>query len=417
VVRFQRAFFWRATPLAQATFLRHLALLAATIVAFWLRNELAAPRITLWVLGTALLLNVAVLHLGSLSRRSLRIARWASLALGLAAWTLLIVEAGGATSPFCSGLSLEVLFATTVFSAGEVLLITVLSIAALAIAQSLQGTTATAQLWVQAGFLAFLGSLTASVAFCFAQERSVLARATRNLQARVEALQTEADESRGLGQIAEQAARRAHQFKSTLAALRGTLQLLHVGTSTHPSRLQQRSLEVAQSATARLEQMLEETLEPIRTPRAASADKVAAMAMRSSSAADQPTSLGALYQLLQGVQLEVSQAHPGLRWLGSAPSHGERSCYVAFSPQVFCEVATVLLENAAEACGTEGTVALGFELDRATASLVVEDSGTGLGTLPVEQLFRLGTSTTRISRFMSPIRCSVRSAVDAATPA
>jgi signal transduction histidine kinase len=362
-------------PLARAALLRHVALIAAMLVAFLRREQLGVGRAVLWALGAAILLNVAALLVAMRVRA--RALRWFALSLGLCTWNVLIAQTGGSHSPFCVGLALEVLFAAVLFSPADIVLVTGVGIMALA-AQQLLAPLAGGplELWIQVGFLALVGALAASLSFHAAQTEQRLQHTSRELLARITSLNHEVHESRVLGIIGENAARQAHQFKSTLSALRGTLQLMEQTRGEDPQ--QQRSLDLARHTTDQLEQMVRGVLKPAVSP-------------STNTLEDNWTPFPELCRIVEQVRTEVALAHPEVHWNQSHERGTEQELAVA--AVAFREVAWVLLENAAEAVGSSGVVALRWALEPGTLTFRVEDNGRGLEPHELEQLFRRGVSS------------------------
>src|SRR6266850_2709044 len=153
-----------AGPFGRVPFIRHLALCAAALVAYFAREELRVGNSVLWVFGFAALLNFQT---ALLSRRTgiVSIARFLSALFGVGGWTALMLLTGGVASPFIAGLSLEVVLAAMSVAPAGIAFITGGAVAGLWFQQSLLGTKGSVlALALHTGFLLVMGAATGYVA-------------------------------------------------------------------------------------------------------------------------------------------------------------------------------------------------------------------------------------------------------------
>lgn len=359
----------RTPPLERAGTVRHGALLLATIAAYCLRQNIALSRQVLWVFGLAALLNLGGACLANFTRAE-RLARWSSAVIGIGGWSTLIGLTGGVDSPFVAGLWLEVLVAATVFCGRDLLFVAALAISGLWLQEALQGGSLTRPaLSIQTAFIvAMAGAASCVVRRWTTQQRG----ASQALCDRLEGLQSEIDAARALSRIGEKTARSAHQFKSMLHALRGLMKLLE-NPSLSPE-LRKESLAAVSFSIDRLEEVVRELLRS---------------GARVGNAKGQTTA-GELLRLLDEVKREVGTAHLSVRWLLSASVDLPD---IAIPVAALRQIATTLLENAAQATPAGGTVALELQSAKGALELSVEDDGLGLVSISTQELFTWGATT------------------------
>jgi signal transduction histidine kinase len=359
-------------PLVRVAWLRHAALTGAILYAFVLREELGVSWRVLWVFGLSALFNLGA---GSLVQwpRLARFARWPLATLGLLAWSLLIALTGGsAASPFIAGLWLDILFSAALFAAEEIIVVTGLALCGLGLQQLLAAPSIPPVLWVQGVALAVLGVSTASHLRHWTNERTSLLRRAGDREQRLAALNAELDQTRALSEVGEQAARRAHRFKSTVSSLRGLLKLIDEPASRE---FQQRLLEGLHKTVDQLEDMTRATLRP----------------RQEFPAAGSCTRAGELTAILERLVQDVCRAHPAV--VVRIEPLPRQLIDVAFPAGAFGEIVVVLLENAVEAVAACGTVVVRAEQIAEGWLLSVQDDGPGVARLEAAELFRWGFTT------------------------
>jgi signal transduction histidine kinase len=349
------------SPLDRATFLRHLAISAASLAAFAMRRELHVSGRVLWVLGLAAVANVTTARCLDIPRFA-RVARGVSPVLGIAGWAALVSLTGGSASPMVAGFCLEVVFSALVFPPGGTLLVTGGVVAAMwlieiARAGGIGAGCELSRLGLQTGFVVTVGSLTFFASRRWQKENAVLAVETAAFSVRLRSLERELEGARALGQVGERTARLAHGLKNSVHSLRGLTRLIE--TPDVGSSARRQALEGLRHAIDRLE-------ETVRT------------ALRPSTADHGPRGTTTAFDLtrtLDEVIDEVARDHAGVRWVKPA---SDRLTGVALSSTALHEVLLILARNAAEACGETGEIVLRAGVEGNAFRLDVEDQGPGI---------------------------------------
>ena len=360
-----------ATSLDRIPVIRHLALCAAALAAFALRDGLRVGNSVLWVLGLAALFNLIPVFVARRPRAG-RVMLRLSAATGLAGWIALMALTGGAASPFSAGLWLEVLLAGLGGSHAGLAATTAGAVAGLwglQIVQGLEGWALAPAL--QTAFLLLVGAVTGFVVNHWVTSERRLARQLADQCRRLEEIERELDGSRALGRMGEGAARLAHGHKNATHSLRGFLSLLE--PRVQDSLESRRLVEGLRTAIARLEPVARAALDP-------------AGAVAAPATAGEAETREAVHEVVR----EISAAFPELRWSLSL-KRPLRAC--AAPPAVLREVLMIVVRNAAESMQGRGTVAVEALPNGRTLEIRVRDQGPGIAASDRDRLFTPGFTT------------------------
>jgi len=361
-----------AGPFGRVPFIRHLALCAAALVAYFARGDLRVGNSVLWVFGFAALLNFQT---AILSRRtgSTSVARFLSALFGVGGWTALMYLTGGVASPFIAGLSLEVILAAMTVAPSGIAFIAGGAVAGLWLQQALLGLKGSVlAMTLHTGFLLVMGAATGYVARRWRRQEEDLARRHTELQARLAALEVELDEAHTVGKLGENVARLAHGFKNAAHSLRGFAQLMEPRLSG--SAVDREILDGLQSAIDSLEDLARVTLGPPGSSRQQGSRTDGAETGR----------------IVREVVREVGSSFPGVHWsLSLAPVPP-----VMRAPTpVLREVLTIVVRNAAEAMQGHGEVVVEATPQEKHLEILVRDHGPGIPELDRERIFQFGYTT------------------------
>jgi signal transduction histidine kinase len=361
-----------AGPFGRVPFIRHLALCAAALVAYFAREELRVGNSVLWVFGFAALLNFQT---SILSRRtgSTSIARFFSALFGLGGWTALMFLTGGVASPFIAGLSLEVILAAMTVPPAGIAIVTGGGVAGLWLQQSLLGLGGSVlAMTVHTGFLLVMGAGTGFVVHRWRRHEEHLARRQTELKGRLAVLERELDEAHSVGKMGENVARLAHGFKNAAHSLRGFAQLMEPRLSG--SEVDREILDGLQGAIDSLEDLARVTLGPPGSSR------------QQGSGGD-GTETG---RIVREVVREVRSSFPGVQWslvLAPVPP------VVRAPTPVLREVLMIVVRNAAEAMQGRGEVLVAATTQGEHLEILVRDHGPGISEPDQESVFKLGYTT------------------------
>ena len=367
-----RKFYRPRSPLDCAALIRHVAICAAALTAYLLRDDLRVGNHVLSILAIAVLLNLGTTVLSD-RRAFRRIAHLSSSLFGLGCWSALVLMTGGVGSPFIAGFGLEIILSALIFSPPGTALTTVGAMAGLWLQQSLRGIgSSLSTLSLQTVFLLAMGGVTLFVARGWALAQQDLARQAAGLNLRLQALEEELEDARRLGRVGEATARMAHGLKNALHSLRGCARLIESRVKGAGGSRQ--ALEGLQTAIDRVEEIARVTLHPGRAgPEAHPCADGAAVSRAIAEAIE-----------------EVGRIHPAVRWVKPLAD----SCPpVALSPALLREVLLLLTQNAAEAVGDSGEIAVATSADQGILRIDIRDDGPGFPEGLRDKLFRPGWTT------------------------
>jgi len=352
--------------------LRHAAIVAATLVAWLLRDPLQVGMAVVAILGAAIALNLG-LEWFSQHRRIGPLVSGLSPFLAMISWSSLLCLTGGAASPFVAGLWLEVVL-TALTGRPPLVLLTALGgvlglwIQELAARPSPRLETA----FLQSAFLIAMGGLTALSTRRSHRARRHLRRERVRLRRRLRRLESELDVLRQTHGLGEHVARLAHALKNSVHSLRGFLSLLEPEL---PATLSAgRALAGLRTATDRLEDVVRGTIGR-GDGRLVSPDVVEGVDIEAT---------------LDRVIEELAVSLPQVRWTRSACGNlpAVRAPAALLQDLVLC-----LCHNAVEAMQGRGEVRLVARHAAGMVELSVEDSGTGLSEDTLRNLFTPGYTT------------------------
>jgi len=358
--------------LDRVSLIRHVALCAAALTAYFARQELRVGNSVLWIVALAAVLNLQVALFSGRPRLG-TIARRLSPLLGLGGWLGLMHLTGGVRSPFIAGLWLEIILSALTTSLPGIALVTAATVAGLWTEQGILGTEGLLlPLALQTGFLLATGGVTAFLAQRSRQSQNELADRLAALQQRLGALEKELDQSRALGALGQGVARLAHGYKNTVHSLRGFAKLIE--TRLAESKESHKLTEGLRTAIDRLEEMAHTTLGP---PGASGEG-----ALRSHGTATVST--------VEEVAREMAAAFPLIKW---SLALGPNPPAVSVPLPVIREIVTIVVRNAAEAVSGEGEVAIETVPTGRTLEIRVRDSGPGVPESSRERIFEPGFTT------------------------
>ncbi|MCI0657763.1 MAG: ATP-binding protein [Acidobacteria bacterium] len=355
-------------PLDRALLLRHLCLSVAAFVAYCLRTDLHLGPWFLRIAGLTVLLNLGSSLLARMPHWVL-FARNASSLVGISTWCALAGTTGGVSSPFASGLALEIILSGLTYNPRGTLLVTAACAVGLWIQQAFLGLTGVISILLLEGLLLVaIGLMVAFVVGRWAVRQEELLLRAASLADKLSGLEAELEASRPLIRIGEGSARIAHSVKNAISTLRGYCQLLEQELSQEHSGHE--ALRGLIGTTHRLETLAMTTLLPQRdTARAADGHAVRL----------------AVDEVLEAVR----HRHPTIRWVREDLSEFPP---VSLSPELLREVLFLLAQNAAEALHGSGEVGLASRQEGTSLRIDVSDHGPGVPASLMGRLFRPGAS-------------------------
>ncbi len=361
--------------LDRGTFARHLAVLAASLAAFLLREPLAVGRWVPWIFGAAGALNfLAFLTLTSGDGALRRAGRVASPLVGVVGWAGLIAATGGAgRSPFVAGLGLEILLAAAASPPRGILAVTGACVLGLWAQELLRGAgESLVAAIVESTFLIVAGGVLWAVVLRWTRERATLSRGLTEQEQRLATLQRELEDTRHVARLGEGAGRLAHGLKNAVHSLRGLTRLVqaHVAESCRAPAAAE-LLRDLQDAVDRLDELARASLGPCRS----------AGSMLAGERARRP---------LEEAIRRLEEAFPGMRCelRFEPPPEG-----VVLSEEMLRDVTTNLVLNAAEAMHGRGDVLIEAGRENDEWRVRVTDRGEGIAREKHATLFRPGFTT------------------------
>jgi signal transduction histidine kinase len=354
--------------------IRHAAIVLAGIAAWEMQRPLAVGPSVLYVLGAAGVANVAIAMLSDRTPES-NIARALSPAVGIAAWAVLVGITGGVRSPMVTGFWLEIALAPLMVVPAQIPILVAAAVGALWLQQLVLGVrTELEALCVETSFLLVTGALTWWAAERFARKERALSADATALSGRLRALERELQDAQAIGRVGESGARLAHAATSAVHSLRGFTKLIEEPLLKDP--LHRDALEGLRLAIDRLDEIARLALRrpqgshPARRAQGMTAEEVA--------------------RTLDEVIRELKPLHSSVRWHADsrAPFHG-----ITLPADSLREVLRVILENAVEASGAGGEVALQLRPEGGMLRILVRDEGPGLAPAARVRLFEAGATT------------------------
>jgi signal transduction histidine kinase len=363
-----------SSSLDRASLLRHAAIITAAVAACRMPHGIAVGPGVVAVLAAAAVLNLATVRLSDAAGWAVS-ARCLSSAFGVGGWAVLSALTGGLASPFVAGFWLEIVFSAIALPPWGSLAATAWVVIAVWIEQALFGSGAgLGHAALVTGFVVGTGALTFHLGRRWARAQRRLAFEATALGDRLRALETELEASRTFRKVGEQAARLAHSLKSSVNSLRGFAEIIETHAHAAGSPLGRRALDGLRLAIDRLES----------TARTALRDEGAG------APAGGETSAAELRRTIDDVVAQVSAAHAGVRWAHTAL---DARCAVKAPCSVLREVLLIVVENAAEATGPSGEIAIHACAGAGTLSLTVRDGGPGIAPDVGPRLFTPGSTT------------------------
>ena len=360
------------TPLHRASGLRHFAILVAVFAAWAMRRQLLLTDRVLWIFGLAAAGNLAIMFLSD-RFGWVSVGRWLSSIFGIVGWAVLVRLTGWIGSPFIAGLWLEIVFSAVVLPPSGTLLATVAATASLwlTLPPDASAGVQDQRLWLQTGFIVATGALTFFASKRWALDQRAMSARANALGARLVALESELDEARKLGTVAEGVARFAHGLKGAVHSLRGFTGLLEGRSGDRD--LNHQALQGLRIAIDRLEEIARSTLRP-----------------PGAEPSCDWTSAAEIDRTVADVVEEVGRRHHGVRWVRI---RAEGLSGVALSRTLLREILLVLVENAAEASDSTGEVVVNLNREQGMFKLTVRDQGPGIAADLGERIFRVGATT------------------------
>jgi signal transduction histidine kinase len=361
-----------STRFDRALLIRHFAIAAAALAAFFLRFQLRAGNGVLWVLGVAAVLNLSSFHFTDRPLAG-RFARIVSPFISVICWTVLIHLTGGVASPFTPGFWLEIALSALSLSLPATTMVALSTVIALWIQQAFIGLPgSTTSLLVQSGFLLLVGGVTFLLTHRAMRAQRVHSEERVALQERLGALERELTDVRLVGRVGENAAQLAHGMKNAVHSLRGFVSLIEPKLDHRDATKE--ALEGLRCAIDHLEELARVSL---HTEIEGAPGAVRIGGCETQAAIDQIAS-------------EMSAAYPQIRWEKPADS---KAPPVAASPTVLREVLLILLHNAAEAMGGRGLVRIETSVSDDLLRIRVRDHGCGVPSEKMQRIFDPGFTT------------------------
>ncbi len=356
----------RARIFDRVLFVRHLAIFAGALAAYYQHARYGMGTTAFTLVTTSALANFAC---SFIYRRPglARVAELASPIIGVGCWTALAAATGGVGSLYIAGLWLEIILAAGLFERAGIIVVTAASAMGISVlALSGDGSLITAGL--QAAFLVGMGSLAYTVTGRALDTEADLLRERDAMDERLQHLMDQLEQERQVGQLGEGVARLAHGLKDTVHSLRGFASLIEptIGDRAGSSA----ALQGLRVAIDDLEALAVLTLEPERP-------------------AGERARLG---EVLERCIDELRVAHPDVQVRREVGTF-DPTMLVAISERELAEIVTVLLRNGAEAMDHRGEVLVHVEREDARVRLDLHDSGPGIAPEALDRIFEPGFTT------------------------
>ena len=357
-------------PPDRSALLRHLAICAAALVAYAYRDRLKTGNEVLVLLAAGVLLNLVTSLVPARSRWS-HTARFLSSLTGVVGWTALSILTGGVRSPFVAGFSLEILLSGATFSPLKTSAVTLGGMVSLWLAAAVSGGVSSWMVSMHTGLLVATGIATGVLARRWSLAHLRASGFAESLVGRLKLMETQLEDARRLQRVGGEVARLAHALKNAVHSLRGFAGILE-------SRLlgggsERRALQGLRESIDRLEEVARSVLGA--GPRHPETEP--------------PSGCTEIRRVMEEVVEEMALLHPGVRWLREA----EESFPPTAMPRTeLREVLTLLAQNAAEATGAGGEVALEARSELDAVRIEIRDTGPGIPLEARGTLFRPGAT-------------------------
>ena len=355
-------------------FVRHIAIFASAIVAFYHTSRYGIGWTAFAVVTTSAAANFAFsfVHRQPSSRK---LAEVLSPIVGVGCWTALASATGGVASPFVAGLWLEIILASGLFAPIGIVSVTLGSVLGLWIMRVFTDVPMSILTpLLHTAFLLGMGALGYAVASRVLRTEAHLVRERDSLDVRLRSLAGQLEQEREVGRLGENVAKLAHGLTNAVHSLRGFATLIEPMVGDRQSA--RAALDGLRIAIDDLESLARLTLEQGRTPSRGAAPEA--------SSAD-------LGRTLRRAIEEVRLAHPALACAldGDAASDGS----VPVAERELFEVLIAVLRNAVEAMGGGGEARVRLRVDAGTAAISVCDTGPGIDPADLERVFEPGFTT------------------------
>lgn len=361
---------------------RHFALSAGAVAAYVFRAELRIGYVALWIVGISATLNFLAYTFRTRPGMA-RLCYVASPVIGVGGWSSLVFVTNGVSSPFMAGLWLEIVLSAMALAPNMIVWITVGSVAALWVQQSLLGLSGVLQPMVlQSGFLVGMGLATFLVTRRWLLRQDSFTRERAQLVERLDDMNRQLEDERVVAALGENVARLAHGLKNTVHSLRGFVRLIE-------PRIDQRSegraaLDGLRAAIDDLESLAHLTLGSERAqlsePSRSRAPAVTAL----------PGGRSGLPAVIDRALQEVVASHPDVEW--ETRSDGANPA-LPLPETSFAETLVILMRNAVEAMDGQGTALVESWVEEGRLHVRISDEGRGFGDVDVNEIFKPGFTT------------------------
>ena len=334
----------------RASFVRHLAIALAAVVAYVLREHVQTRNETLWIIGSIAIVNM-LLTLVPDRPRWTRVSLFLSPIAGLAGWSALVYATGGASSMFVAGLWLEVLLSAWTCTSAGTRAVTAGAVAALWAPRALGvDETSIRTVVFQTAFLVAMGACTVLLTRHWRRAQRDADRDHTILMGRLRELESEIESLRALGEVGTHVALLAHGLKNAVHSLRGFAALMEPRHDDAEGRAE--ALDGLRAAIDRLEEIARVTLRN----------------------GDGLLSGTDTRRVIDETVAELSRLHPGIGWTVRA---GERLPSIRADAAMLREALINLARNAVEAMDGSGEVSIETAVDDGRFEIRVRDHGPG----------------------------------------
>ncbi len=360
-------------------FARHFALSLGAVAAYVFRTELRIGYVALWIVGVSATLNFAAYIFRSRPGLT-RVCTIASPIIGVGGWTALIGVTNGVSSPFISGLWLEVVLSAMALQLRGIVVVTASCIVGLWAQQLWVGLSGVAlPMVLQSGFLAGMGSATYLVTRRWTARQQQLSLESSELGERMDALNRKLEDERVVAALGENVARLAHGLKNTVHSLRGFVSLIEPKLDREGGG--RAALDGLRTAIDDLESLAHLTLGSGKQTDARAA--VPALG----AAGDLEMHPGVAHALS-----EITTSHTRVDW--EVRTDGELA-QVSLPDASLSETLVILMRNAVEAMDGEGRGILETRVQGETFVVTVKDEGPGFGSEDIGLIFKPGYTTKK----------------------
>ena len=342
----------------RASFVRHLAIGLAAVVAYVLRAHVQTRNETLWIIGSIAVVNV-LLTLVPDRPRWTRVSLVLSPIAGLAGWSVLVYATGGASSVFVSGFWLEILLSAWTCSSAGTRAITAGAVAALWAPRAVAvDETSIRTLLFQTAFLVAMGACTVLLTRHWRRAQRDADRDHTIAMGRLRELEAEIESLRAVGEVGTHVALLAHGLKNAVHSLRGFAALMDPRHADAESRAE--ALDGLRAAIDRLEEIARVTLR-------SGATLLPGFETR---------------RVIDETVAELSRLHPAIHWMvrldDSLPS-------IRADAGMLREALINLARNAVEAMEGAGEVSIETAVDDGRFEIRIRDHGPGFDAAKLDR--------------------------------